>query len=179
MFENPRRGRQARNFTTKVPKILGLKSSSEQRFSKNWRWVPLTVVLSFLNFFKIFLLFWLLCFGRDGEKDFYIITIRFSAGDGDLDRLLLALMGTLLWLRVSGFTLNFCLILEEFPGIIFTYMQFILLPLFVSNLAWPLTKDVHSVKADDKWRWLIESRGPTKKFFDSKSIYKQRCLYHI
>ena len=32
MFENPRRGRQARNFTTNVPKILGLKSSSEQIF---------------------------------------------------------------------------------------------------------------------------------------------------
>ena len=30
MSENPRRGRQARNFTTKVPKILDLKSSSEQ-----------------------------------------------------------------------------------------------------------------------------------------------------
>ena len=29
MFENPRRGRQARNFTTNVPKILDLKSSSE------------------------------------------------------------------------------------------------------------------------------------------------------
>ena len=27
MFENPRRGRQARNFTANVPKILGLKSS--------------------------------------------------------------------------------------------------------------------------------------------------------
>ena len=27
MFENPRRGRQARNFTTNVPKILDLKSS--------------------------------------------------------------------------------------------------------------------------------------------------------
>ena len=34
MFENPRRGRQARNFTTTVPKILDLKSSSEQIFSK-------------------------------------------------------------------------------------------------------------------------------------------------
>ena len=34
MFENPRRGRQARNFTTNVPKILDLKSSSEQIFSK-------------------------------------------------------------------------------------------------------------------------------------------------
>ena len=41
MFENPRRGRQARNFTTNVPKILDLKSSSEQMFSKNCRWVPL------------------------------------------------------------------------------------------------------------------------------------------
>ena len=32
MFENPRRGRQARNLTTNVPKILDLKSSSEQTF---------------------------------------------------------------------------------------------------------------------------------------------------
>ena len=32
MFENPRRGMQARNFTTNVPKILDLKSSSEQIF---------------------------------------------------------------------------------------------------------------------------------------------------
>ena len=35
MFENPRRGRQARNFTTNVPKIRDLKSS------ENCRWVPL------------------------------------------------------------------------------------------------------------------------------------------
>ena len=41
MFENPRRGRQARNFTTNVPKILDVKSSSEQIFSENCRWVPL------------------------------------------------------------------------------------------------------------------------------------------
>ena len=34
MFENPRRGRQARNFTTNVPKVLDLKSSSEQIFSR-------------------------------------------------------------------------------------------------------------------------------------------------
>ena len=34
MFENSRRGRQARNFTTNVPKILDLKSSSEQIFSE-------------------------------------------------------------------------------------------------------------------------------------------------
>ena len=40
-FENPRRGRQARNLTTNVPKILHLKSSSEQIFSNNCRWVPL------------------------------------------------------------------------------------------------------------------------------------------
>ena len=33
MVENPRRGRQARNFTTNVPEILDLKSSSEQIFS--------------------------------------------------------------------------------------------------------------------------------------------------
>ena len=32
MFENPRRGRQGRNFTTNVSKILDLKSSSEQIF---------------------------------------------------------------------------------------------------------------------------------------------------
>ena len=38
--ENPSRGRQARNLTTNVPKILDLKSS-EQTFSKNCRWVPL------------------------------------------------------------------------------------------------------------------------------------------
>ena len=36
-LEDPRRGRQARN----VPKILDLKSTSEQIFSKNCRWVPL------------------------------------------------------------------------------------------------------------------------------------------
>ena len=41
MFENPTRGRQEINFGTNVPKNLDLKSSSEQIFSKNWRWVPL------------------------------------------------------------------------------------------------------------------------------------------
>ena len=44
MFENLRRGRQARNFTTNVPKILDVKSSSEQIFSENCRWVPLHTV---------------------------------------------------------------------------------------------------------------------------------------
>ena len=34
MFENPRRDRQARNFTTNVPKVIVLKSSSEQIFSR-------------------------------------------------------------------------------------------------------------------------------------------------
>ena len=43
MFENPRRGRQARNFGKNVPKILDLKSSSEQIFSENCRWVPLLI----------------------------------------------------------------------------------------------------------------------------------------
>ena len=42
MFENPRRGRQARNFTTNVLQILHLKSSSEQIFSEI---VPLTLRL--------------------------------------------------------------------------------------------------------------------------------------
>ena len=41
MFENPRRGTQARNFTTNVPKLLDLKSSFEQILSENWRWMPL------------------------------------------------------------------------------------------------------------------------------------------
>ena len=47
MFENPRRGRQAKNFTTNVPKILDLKSSSEQIFSENGRWVPLANCLTY------------------------------------------------------------------------------------------------------------------------------------
>ena len=34
MFETPRRGRQARNFTTNAPKNLDLKSSSERIFSR-------------------------------------------------------------------------------------------------------------------------------------------------
>ena len=48
MFENPRRGRQARSFTTNVPKILDLKSSSEQIFSESIRWVPLKTVVNSL-----------------------------------------------------------------------------------------------------------------------------------
>ena len=34
LFEKPRRGMQARNFITNVPKILDLKSSSEQIFPR-------------------------------------------------------------------------------------------------------------------------------------------------
>ena len=44
MFENPRRGRQARNFTTNAPKILDLKSSSEQIFSRK---LPLGALVPF------------------------------------------------------------------------------------------------------------------------------------
>ena len=44
MFENPRRSGQARNVTTNVPEILGLKSSSEQIFSENCRWVSLECI---------------------------------------------------------------------------------------------------------------------------------------
>ena len=36
MFENPSRGRQARNCTTNVPKLLDLKSSFEQIFDLTW-----------------------------------------------------------------------------------------------------------------------------------------------
>ena len=45
MFENPRRGRQARNFTTNAPEILDLKSSSEQIFSRK---LPLGAPVNFL-----------------------------------------------------------------------------------------------------------------------------------
>ena len=49
MFENPRRGRLTRNFAKNVQKILDLKSSSEQIFSENCRWVPLYVMRSLSN----------------------------------------------------------------------------------------------------------------------------------
>ena len=59
MFENPRRGRQARNFTTNVPKILDLKSSSKQIFLELWHWVPLiTSTLSLKKNFAIFERIW-------------------------------------------------------------------------------------------------------------------------
>ena len=49
MFENPNRGKQANNFTTNVPKILDLKSSYEQIFAENCRWV----LLIFYCFYKL------------------------------------------------------------------------------------------------------------------------------
>ena len=54
MFENPRRGRQARNFTRNVPKILDLKSPSEQIFSENCRWVPLNESVCLLSCIVMF-----------------------------------------------------------------------------------------------------------------------------
>ena len=51
MFENPTRGRQARNFSTNVSKILDLKLSSEQIFSENSLWVPLKGYLCDCFFF--------------------------------------------------------------------------------------------------------------------------------
>ena len=49
MFENPRRGRQVRNFTTNVPKILDLKSSSEQIFFRKLSLGAPVSVQSFLR----------------------------------------------------------------------------------------------------------------------------------
>ena len=59
MFENPRRGRQARNITTNVPKILDLKSSSEQIFFRKlslgapgWT-IPLLLVIAYTRQLEI------------------------------------------------------------------------------------------------------------------------------
>ena len=50
MFENPRRGRQARNFTGNDPKILDLKSSSEQIvFRKLSLGAPVALAVNFTN----------------------------------------------------------------------------------------------------------------------------------
>ena len=51
MFENPRRGRQARSFTTNVPKILDLKSSSEEIF---FRKLSLGAPVYFMYLIKVF-----------------------------------------------------------------------------------------------------------------------------
>ena len=49
MFENSRRGRQARNFTTNAPKILDLKSSSEQIFFRKLSLGAPDLILSYPN----------------------------------------------------------------------------------------------------------------------------------
>ena len=55
MFENPRRGRQARHFTTNAPKILDLKSSSEQIFSRKLPLgAPISYIVGFSSAMKIY-----------------------------------------------------------------------------------------------------------------------------
>ena len=53
MFENPRRGRQARTFTTNVPKILDLKSSSEQIFFRKLSLGAPATMLEYLPMEKV------------------------------------------------------------------------------------------------------------------------------
>ena len=53
MFENPRRGRQARTFTTNVPKILDLKSSSEQMFFRKLSLGAPATMLEYLPMEKV------------------------------------------------------------------------------------------------------------------------------
>ena len=71
MFENPRRGRQARNFTTNVPKILDLKSSSEQIF---FRKLPLgapenpRTTIVYLSYFINWYIMYLLLIGFKGKE---------------------------------------------------------------------------------------------------------------
>ena len=55
MFENPRRGRQVRNFTTNVSKILDLKSSSEQIFfRKLWLGAP-EIIAASVSYHRVFI----------------------------------------------------------------------------------------------------------------------------
>ena len=49
MSENPRRGRQARNFATNVPKLLDLKSSSEKIFFRKLSLGAPEAIASFHN----------------------------------------------------------------------------------------------------------------------------------
>ena len=60
MFENPRRGRQARNFSTNVPKIVDLKSFSKQILALSapgrWQWkrhIKSELIRAALNFFAL------------------------------------------------------------------------------------------------------------------------------
>ena len=59
MFENPRRGRQARNLTENDPKILDLKSSSEQIiFRKLSLGAPVAVFALSLPAYTLFQKWW-------------------------------------------------------------------------------------------------------------------------
>ena len=53
MFENPRRGRQVRNFTENDPKILDLKSSSEQIIFRKLSLGAPVLVVSFAIFIAV------------------------------------------------------------------------------------------------------------------------------
>ena len=79
--KNPRRGRQARNFTTNVPKILGLKSSSEQIFSENW--VPLPIEEIFTNTHTKKITFY---FIQNKTKQAMKLGLHFSIHDIEIDR---------------------------------------------------------------------------------------------
>ena len=63
MFQNPWRGREARNFTKNVPRSLDLKLSSEQIFSEFLDWVPLIMSTPVIRpSFKITVILMLLLF---------------------------------------------------------------------------------------------------------------------
>ena len=73
MFENPWRGRQARNFTKIVPKILDLKSSSEQVFSENGRWVRSSPLVEKA--------FWIMTFRTTEFLDFGLVLRQLQISD--------------------------------------------------------------------------------------------------
>ena len=81
MFENPRRGRQARNFTRNVPKILGLKSSSEQIFSENWVSLPIEEIFTNTHTKKI-----TFYFIQNKTKQAMKLGLHFSIHDIEIDR---------------------------------------------------------------------------------------------
>ena len=80
MFENPKRGKQARNFTTNVPNILDLKSSSKQIFSKNWCWVPLSDFMV-----RLFNPFLFCCWGKKRSR--LLCTLRYLTEELQLSTL--------------------------------------------------------------------------------------------
>ena len=69
MFENPRSGRLARNFTTNVPKILDLKSSSEQIFSRKLPLGAPGLSETFSFIWKLFLYKWNKLFSRELKNE--------------------------------------------------------------------------------------------------------------